>query len=222
MNAHGTTSKTHGLDSIHGSAAHSHPFGEMPLRAVTKAAVFLPLQIFKKGLEPPWCRFVQLMAAKNDRIFCCIFFAYFSHIFAYFDFPLPRIIPPVHTVVRRAIRQCVVPVWEKQALCQAVRIVRTNPHIVRHIFESHAIKLHKATETLVCSCNTALDTLGDRLVDGHVALTPVLVTYLNRQLARPNDSLPLPGRVARAHAVKAVRKTCERLQIPCLDYRRPP
>ena len=97
MNAHGTTSKTPGLDSIRCTAAHSHAFGEMPLRAVTKAAVFLPLQIFEEGLEPPWCRFVQLMAAKNDRIFCGIFFAfivYFSHIFAYFDFPLHRIIPP--------------------------------------------------------------------------------------------------------------------------------
>ena len=69
--AHGTSSKTPGLDSIHGVAAHSHPFGEMPLRAVTKAAVFLPLQIFAKGLEPPWCHFVQLMA--------------FSHIFRIFS-----------------------------------------------------------------------------------------------------------------------------------------
>ena len=42
MNAHGTTSKALGLDSIHGTAAHSHPFGEMALRAVTEAAVFLP------------------------------------------------------------------------------------------------------------------------------------------------------------------------------------
>ena len=56
--AHGTTSKTPGLDSIHGTAAHSHPFGEMPVHAMTKAAVFLPLQIFEKGLEPPWCAFV--------------------------------------------------------------------------------------------------------------------------------------------------------------------
>ena len=80
-----TTSKTLGLDSIHGTAAHSHPFGEMPLRDVTKAAVFLPLQIFEKGLEPPWCRFVQLMAAKNDHIFCRIFFAYFWHIFRVFS-----------------------------------------------------------------------------------------------------------------------------------------
>ena len=77
MNAHGTTSKTPGLDSTHGTVAHSHPFGGLPLRAVTKAAVFLPLHIFEKGLEPPWCRFVQLMAAKNDR-------TYFSHFFAYF------------------------------------------------------------------------------------------------------------------------------------------
>ena len=76
MNAHGTTSKTLGLDSIHGSAAHSHPFREMPLRAVTKAVVFLPLQIFEKGLEPPWCRFVELMAAKM--------IAYLSHIFRIF------------------------------------------------------------------------------------------------------------------------------------------
>ena len=80
--AHGTTSKTPGLDSIHGTAAHSHPFGVMPVHAMTKAAVFLPLQIFEKGLEPPWCAFVQLLARKNDRIFCCIFFAYFRIFFA--------------------------------------------------------------------------------------------------------------------------------------------
>ena len=52
------------------------------MHAMTKAAVFLPLQIFEKGLEPPWCAFVQLLARKNDRIFCCIFFAYFRIFFA--------------------------------------------------------------------------------------------------------------------------------------------
>ena len=42
--------KTPSLDSIHGTAAHSHPFRETPLHTKTKAAVFLPSQIFKKGL----------------------------------------------------------------------------------------------------------------------------------------------------------------------------
>ena len=50
---------------------------EMPVHAMTKAAVSLPLQVFKKSLEPPWCAFIQLLARKNDRIFCRIFFAYF-------------------------------------------------------------------------------------------------------------------------------------------------
>ena len=43
MIAHGTTSKTVGLHSMHGIAAQSHLFGQMPLHTMTKAAVFLPL-----------------------------------------------------------------------------------------------------------------------------------------------------------------------------------
>ena len=35
-------------DGVHGTAAPSHPLGEMPLHAMTKAAAFLPLQISKK------------------------------------------------------------------------------------------------------------------------------------------------------------------------------
>ena len=37
------------------SMARSHPFGEMPLHAMAKAAVLLPLQIFEQGVEPPLC-----------------------------------------------------------------------------------------------------------------------------------------------------------------------
>ena len=42
----GTTSTNPGLDSMHGIAARSHPFGEMPVHAMAKAAAFLPLEIF--------------------------------------------------------------------------------------------------------------------------------------------------------------------------------
>ena len=47
--AHGTTSKTPGRDSIHGTAAHSHPFGEMPLHAMTKLRCFCLYRFLKKA-----------------------------------------------------------------------------------------------------------------------------------------------------------------------------
>ena len=95
--AHGTTSKTPCLDSIHGTAAHSHPFGEMPVHAMTKAAVFLPLQILKKAWNPHGVPSFSYWQEKMIAYFVAYFshiFAYFSHNFAYFDFPFHRIISP--------------------------------------------------------------------------------------------------------------------------------
>ena len=95
--AHGTTSKTPGLDSIHGTPAHSHPFGEMPVNAMTKAAVFLPLQIFEKVWNPHGVPSFSYWQEKMIAYFVAYFshiFAYFSHNFAYFNFPFHRLIPP--------------------------------------------------------------------------------------------------------------------------------
>ena len=60
------TSTTLGLDSTHGTAARSHPFGEMPLHAMIKAAVFWALQIFEKGLETPLCTSVWRLLVYGD------------------------------------------------------------------------------------------------------------------------------------------------------------
>ena len=83
MTAHGTISKTRGLDKLHGTAAHSHPFGEMPLHTMAKGAVFLPLGRFsKKSLQPHGVASFSFWQQK-DRIFCHIFlhvFRIFSHI----------------------------------------------------------------------------------------------------------------------------------------------
>ena len=67
-----------GLDGIHGTAAHSRPSGQVPLHAMTRAAVFLPLLIFGTGLGPPFCNilpwrmaFVGLLAPGSFSQFHC-------------------------------------------------------------------------------------------------------------------------------------------------------
>ena len=57
------------FDSMHGTAARSHPFGEMPLHAMAKAAAFLPSQSFEKGLEPPLGNSVWQLLFAGDLFF---------------------------------------------------------------------------------------------------------------------------------------------------------
>ena len=38
--------------TINDKTAHSYHFGELPLHVMIRAAVFLPKEIFKKGLDP--------------------------------------------------------------------------------------------------------------------------------------------------------------------------
>ena len=49
----------------------------------------------------------------------------------------------IHIAIRKSIHSCTVLAKEKQALSQSVRIVRTNPHTARRIFEKHASKNDK-------------------------------------------------------------------------------
>ena len=86
---HGTPSTNPGFDSMHDIAAHSHPFGEMPLHAMAKAAAFLPLEIFEKGLEPPvWNSVWQLLFAGD------LFFHVESHRFTKNSFRRPSKLGP--------------------------------------------------------------------------------------------------------------------------------
>ena len=87
---HGTTSANPGHDSMHDIAAHSHPFREMPLHAMVKAAAFLPVEIFEKGLEPPvWNSVWQLLFAGD------LFFHVESHSFTKNSFRRPsKLAPP--------------------------------------------------------------------------------------------------------------------------------
>ena len=112
-----------------------------------------------------------------------------------------------------------IPAWDKQALYQSVRVVRSNPFTVRRVFDKHASKHDQGTERPPCTCSAiSPNTPGFTLIDGHAALIPVPVFYPDGTPARPNDSLALPGRVSRTHAVKAVRRVCEQLNVSLPDF----
>ena len=97
----------------------------------------------------------------------------------------------------------------KQALSQAVRVVRSNPKNVRRVFERHAWVFDKSALQPLCACHTA-PRLPGKLIDGHVAYLPLLV-HCGARYAHPYDALPLKGSTVRAQLLKDLTNIAEKL-----------
>ena len=86
--------------SMHDIAAHTRPFQELLVHAMTKAAVFLPLDLFAKGIEPPSCSTMQQLLVSGDRFVLGRMFPPFSRFFsAIFEISFHRA-PPLLCPVR--------------------------------------------------------------------------------------------------------------------------
>ena len=97
------------------------------------------------------------------------------------------------------------PAWEKQALNHAIRITRGTPQTVRRIFERAARQHDKQPARPPCTCHQAADVPGTKvLIDGHLALVPLMIPFSDGKEARPNDPLPLPGKKVRERVLKDI------------------
>ena len=71
----------------------------------------------------------------------------------------------------------------------------------------------------MCTCHTIPSSVeGYRIVNGHVAVIPVSVKGIQGTRLRPNDSLPIPGQVARERVIKQIREVCDQLSVPHPDF----
>ena len=87
------------------------------------------------------------------------------------------------------------PAWEKQAINKAIRVVRSNPKMVRSVCKKSARTFDTLPSRTPCLCRLMHDVSGNKVdVEGHVAFIPIHITYPNGTIARPNDPLPLPGK----------------------------
>ena len=148
-------------------------------------------------------------------------------LYAVVSIVVPNLFPnqksAIHRVSKKMVASIIGPAWGKQALSKAIRKVRSNPHIVKQIFASHASRFDKRAVEPVCRCHDTPPLPGNRqIIQGHVAYTPLLVpcegTYLS-----PNDLLPLKGLKVRAQLIKHQTKCADQLgtNLPPLHLHRP-
>ena len=83
----------------------------------------------------------------------------------------------ITNILRNTLRDSTWKAYERQALRHTVRIVRSNPHTVRSVFQSKAMAQSRLMKKTPCHCAKFCKhaaQYGDVIdVDGHVALVPV-------------------------------------------------
>ena len=129
----------------------------------------------------------------------------------------------ITNIVRKIVHVSPLKAYERQALKHSVRIVRSNPHTVRSLFQTHAVRQTRRMERPPCRCHefsARAPEFGKVLhIDGHAALLPAVFAVGGHENLRPNDPVPVPGRRARAQAVSGITDFCKHLQtaVPSLD-----
>ena len=110
----------------------------------------------------------------------------------------------ITNILRNILRDSALKAYERQALRHTVRIVRSNPHTVRSVFQSKAMAQSRMMTKPPCRCAefaSQAKQYGDVIdVDGHVALIPVALNVGGHGGLRPNDPVPIPGSEARKKA----------------------
>ena len=91
-------------------------------------------------------------------------------------------------------------------------MVRSNPKIVRSVFEKAARAFGSLPSQPPCLCHTMHDVPGHKvIIEGHIALVPIHITYPDGTIARPNDPLPLPGKSVRKRLMKDLTAIAEQI-----------
>ena len=116
---------------------------------------------------------------------------------------LPLQIAAIHRVTRKMVAPVPHPTWEKQAINKAIRVVHSNLKMVHSVCEKSARTFDTLPSRPPCLCHLMHDVPGNKVdVEGHVAFIPIHMTYPDGTVARPNDSLPLPGKRVRQQLFK--------------------
>ena len=129
----------------------------------------------------------------------------------------------ITNIVRKILHASPLKAYERQALKHSVRIVRSNPHTVKSLFQAHAMRQTRQMERPPCRCHefsARAPEFGKVLhIDGHAALLRAIFAVGGHENLRPNDPVPVPGRRARAQAVSGITDFCKHLQtaVPSLD-----
>ena len=131
-------------------------------------------------------------------------------------------------ILRNTLRDSTLKAYERQALQHKVRIVRSNPHTVRSVFQSKAMAQSRMMTKPPCRCAefaSQAKQYGEVIsVDGYVALIPVALNVGGHGGLRPNDPVPIPGSEARKNAISGITTTFTHLNVPVppLDMLLPP
>ena len=131
-------------------------------------------------------------------------------------------------MVHRILHTSTLKAYERQALKHSVRIVWSNPHTVRSLFQPHAMSQSRLHARPACKCaqfSTQAAEFGRVVdIDGHTALLPVNFGVGGHEALRLNDPVPLPGARAMAKAIKGIAEICKHLHtpVPPLDQLQPP
>ena len=124
----------------------------------------------------------------------------------------------ITNILRNTLRDSTLKAYARQALRHTVRIVRSNPHTVRSVFQSKAMAQSRLMKKPPCRCAEFCKQAaqyGDVIdVDGHVALVPVALNVGGHGDRRPNDPVPVPGHEAREKAISGINSFCTHLNIP--------
>ena len=145
---------------------------------------------------------------------------------------VPNLTKPQKTIITNVVRKILhtstLKAYERQALKHSVRIVRSNPHTVRSLFQSHAMSQSRLKTQPACRCaqfSSRAAEFGRVIdIDGHAALLPVNFGMGGHEALRPNDPVPVLGARARAKAIEGITDFCKHLQtpVPPLEQLLPP
>ena len=134
----------------------------------------------------------------------------------------------ITNILRKTLRDSILKTYAHQALRHTVRIVRSNPHTVRSVFQSKAMAPSRMMKKPPCRCvefASQANQYGDVIeVDGHLALIPVALNVGGHEGLRPNDPVPIPGSEAQKNAISGITTFCTHLHVPVppLDILLPP
>ena len=123
----------------------------------------------------------------------------------------------ITNVLRRVLRNSSLKAYERHALQHAVRVVRSNPHTVRSLFQAQAMTQSRLTTKPQCRCtdsNKQTNLVACGVLMGMWHCCPCNWGWGGRASLRPNDPVPLPGVHARAKAVSGITNFCNHLQVP--------
>ena len=123
---------------------------------------------------------------------------------------VPNLSPPqsaaLHMVLRCMVQLCPVLAWEKQALHEAIRVVRSSPITVKRLFDSANREFDKHSSRPPCLCHTVDHTKGNvTCIEGHLALIPVKI-HLRGKPLRPDDSIPMSGSKVRSRSLTDLQR----------------